>query len=411
MKKNIFAAINIINILSLLSVLASLILLDFTLAKIAFYMFFVSYFIEIFTDKKWKHIKLDKKRVYFLFMLAFFMLALISIPFDSSPVYTKILMEKRYGIFGFAVVGFFGVNKYFKLSYIINGFVITSVLTIFYLLFYRFGINDFIAHPNRFEEFNLLRSKYVNTHMIFNFYLNISLIGIWYILTRQWSKIKWWWRYLYIAALTLIFSTLSISEGRSGFIIGILLLAGFTFLEIWERRKTIGIIVALLIPFMLIGIASTHKRISEKMIEGEPRWFLWQSGVDVIKQSPIWGHGISNAQELFDISRAKFQTEEYRLQWIKAKHLDSHNQLIQTTMEFGIVGIVLLIFLYIYPIFISDKNTLAFSVFVIGLCIYQSTFDMFITGQFCILFGILIIGIISARNDIGKNMKKKRKLI
>ena len=411
MKKYFFSAINLLNFLSFLWILAALIIYDFRLVKMAYYLFFISYLIEFFTDKKWKNINFDKKRVYFLFMLAFFLLALINIPFDSTPVYTKILMEKRYGLFGFAVVGFFGVNKYFKLSYIINSFVIISVLTIFYLLFYRFGINDFIAHSNRFEEFNLLRSKYVNTHMIFNFYLNISLIGIWYILTRQWSIIKWWWRYLYVAALTLIICTLSISEGRSGFIIGIFLLAVFTFLEIWERRKTIGIIVALLIPFLLIGIASTHKRISEKIIEGEPRWFLWQSGVDVIKQSPIWGHGISNAQELFDISRAKFQTEDYRLQWIKAKHLDSHNQLIQSTMEFGIVGIVLLIFLYLYPIFISDKNTFPFSVFVIGLCIYQSTFDMFITGQFCILFCILIIGIISARNDIGKNMKKKRKLI
>ena len=130
-------------------------------------------------------------------------------------------------------------------------------------------------------------------------------------------------------------------------------------------------------------------------------WFLWQSAVSVIKESPVWGVGISDAQEKFDLARPKYQTEEYRLRWIDSK-IDSHSQYLQTTMEFGIFGLLILLFLYAYPVFIAENNRKLFSFFILFLCAYQSVFDMFITGPFSAIFGILMILVLSVENNIVK---------
>lgn len=162
----------------------------------------------------------------------------------------------------------------------------------------------------------------------------------------------------------------------------------------------IGLIIGLIVPFLFIGIASQHKRISEKAFEEEPRLFLWESAIPVIKEKPLFGWGVSNAQEQFDTARTKYQTEGFRLTWMNKGMLDSHNQYLQTTMEFGVFGLLIALFLYIYPIFIVDKNRRSLSFFIIFLCMYQSVFDMFITGQFSLLFTLLTILILKTENGL-----------
>jgi len=407
MKQNIIKAVNYLNLFSILYITASSIYY-YPVQKIGFYLFFGSYFLELLLEKKWLNIKMDKKHFYYIVLFLFFLMALIYYPFENSTKYTMLLLEKRFSLFGFALVGFLGVNNKFKLNYFLNTFIISSIVAIVYLVFVRVGIHEFISDPLRADVFKILRIQYVNSHMVFNFYLNIALISTWYILTRSWNRTIWWKRYLYIAALTVILSFLSISEGRSGFIVGLLLMLSFIFFEIWKRRKVMGIVIGFLIPFLLIGIASNHKRMDKKSLEGESRLFLWQSGVSVIKEKPIFGHGISDAQEAFDVARAQYQTEEYRLNWINSKHLDSHDQYLQTTMEFGIPGLLILLFLYIFPIFIVEKNRRLFAILMLFLCAYQSVFDMFITGPFSALFGILMILLLSVKNNIVKKTPEKK---
>ena len=394
--------LNYITLLSAMYLTASQIFY-YHIQKAGFFIFFSAYIIEIFVDKKWQCIKLDKKRVYFIVLAFFFILAIIYLPFENSKKYTYLLFEKRLSLLGFALVGFFGVNEKFKLNYFLNTFIISSVLTICYLLFIKIGFHQFISNPIRLDLFMEQRNKYVNSHMLFDFYLNVSLIGIWYILTRSWSRTIWWKIGLYIVSLTIILGTLSISEGRSGFLLAIILMLGFVFFEIWKKKKIVGIVIALLIPFLFISLASHHRRMSQNKIKSEPRIFLWQAAVSIIKENPVFGNGISDAQEKFDVARTKYQTEEFRLETKDFPHLDSHNQYLQTTMEFGVIGALVLLFLLISPIFLASFNKKLFAFFLMFLCAYQSVFDMFLTGPFAALFGIIILMIFSFKNNIASN--------
>jgi O-antigen ligase len=405
MKLKITEAINYLNLFSAVYLTASVISDYYPIRQVALELFFISFLIEIFLEKKRKSIQFDRKRFYFIILALFFMIALLSYTFDDTPKYFNYLLTKRYPLIAFALVGFFGLNKKFKLNYFLNTFIITSIATIIYLVFFQIGILEFISNSDRALLFCAERIKHINSHMQFNFYLNISLIGIWYILTRSWKRTIWWKRYLYIAAMTVIIAALSISEGRSGFIAGIILMFSFTFFEIWKRRKAMGIVIGLLIPFLAIGIASQHQRMGKKSLETEPRLFLWQSAVEIIKDKPIWGYGLSNAQEKLDEVRPTFQSENYRLESLNCFIVDCHNQYLQTTMELGIFGLLILLFLYTYPIFIVEKNRKLFTILILFLCAYQSVFDMFITGHFSTIFCILILLMLSVENNIVEKKK------
>ena len=155
----------------------------------------------------------------------------------------------------------------------------------------------------------------------------------------------------------------------------------------------------------MVDVATCRTRIAEvqtvqESLKAEPRIFLWESALSVIKEKPIFGYGISDAQEHFDIARTKFQTDEYRENWKAHNLLDSHNQYLQTTMEHGIIGLIILLYIYIYPVFLADRNRKLFSFLLLFLCAYQSTFDMFITGKFSAIFCILVILILSVENNI-----------
>ncbi len=399
-------SINLINLISVVLLIASLITSNINIIRPLYSIFFGTYILEFIFDKKWQNFKLNKTSIYFILLLMFFMLFVLYLPFENTYKYNQILFDKRVSLLGFAVVGIFGVNKYFKLSYFLNAMVISSVLAILYNIVLNVGFSNFISDASRFDLFNDGRKEYISSHMNFNFYLNISIVAVWFLVTRTWRRIAIWRKILYFGALIIIFSALTISEGRSGFLIALILFSSFIFIEIWRFRRRLSIVIAMFIPLIIVFGISQHDRMSMEMLKSEPRWFLWESGLDVIKQSPIVGHGASNAQELFDASREKFQTEEYKTQWSFAQHLDSHNQYIQTTMEFGVIGLLFLLYFFVSPFFLVDKVRKPLALFVMLLAAYQSIFDMFMTGPFSLMYGVLILMLLSMPHEYNKRKNR-----
>ncbi len=399
MKSKAITALHYLNLVSFILLLSSTIFY-FHVQKIFFILFVLSYFVEFFVDKKWMNIKTSKNKIYFLLMILFFLLALIYYPFESSTKYFSILVVKRLSILGFGLIGIFGLNTKFRISLFLNTFIITSVSIVLYLIIFQIGLLEFIHNPDRAQLFTNVRDLKINLHMMFNFYLNTSIIAIWYIFSSSWKSIKLSKKVLYFLAFGIIFFALSITEGRSGFLASLLIIAGILFWEIWKRKKIIGFIIGILIPFVIFGIASQKKRMSEPMLKSEPRIFLWKAALEVVKQSPVFGYGINDAQEKFDSSRTKLQTPEFKEYWKESRLLDCHDQYLQTTMEFGIVGLIILLFIYIYPIFIAVKQRKFLAFLLMSLCAYQSLFDMFITGNFSAMFGILLVIILLAKNDL-----------
>ena len=69
-------------------------------------------------------------------------------------------------------------------------------------------------------------------------------------------------------------------------------------------------------------------------------------------------------------------------------------------MEFGVLGLFLLVFIYIFPIFIIEKKIQVFTFFLIATVMFQSVFDVFLSGIFSGLFGFLMMIILAVPNNI-----------
>lgn len=366
------------------------------------YLFFTTFVVEILLEKRWRNIHWNKTTLYFCLFFVFFILGVVYAPFDGSE-YFRHHMEARYSLLGFSIVGIFGVNKYYKLSYLFNVMIISSFLAIVYLVFFKIGLPEFVTSSERSILFTNARIATVNAHMGFNLYLNLSLVGIWYICTRKWENMSRLLRYSYVFILFVLFFVLSISEGRSGFLASLVIMSTFIIIEAWKHRKVFGLFVALSLPILAFFISTQHARLSEDMIQSEPRLDFWHSAIELISEKPIFGYGMSNAQEAFNSVNMKYTEPAYSEFWKHKNpwYIDTHNQYLQTTLEFGMLGLVLLLVIYFMPIFIVSVEKRILAVFICGLCAYQSMFDMFITGQFCMFFCLLMLFLLRVPDDIG----------
>jgi O-antigen ligase len=394
MREKITLFINYINVAGF-TVLSFILFFHYNVVTmVSYFVVMISFGLEIILERKWVNLRKSRNWIYFGLLMLFYLLGPISAVFDTTPKYAALLLPIRFPIVGFSIVGLFGLNNKFKLKYILWAFALSAISGICWLIFFKIGILEFIHNPNRAVLFTDNRVLYLNNHMYFDFFMGLALSSVWYLVFHtDLGRFKVIWKSVLFLIGIIVFYILSISEGRSGFLAGCAVLAIIIFWELWNFKKKLAIGFLVLAPLLFFVAVKHHRRMSDQEIKSEPRLFLWKSALPVILESPIIGHGISNAQEKYDVSRTHFQTEQFRIWNINAFHLDCHNQYLQTGMEFGILGLILLISLYLYPIFfkrVDSWKTLLVLCFMLLSC-NQSIFDMFITGQFCAIFCLLTV--------------------
>ncbi|MCK9156151.1 MAG: hypothetical protein M0P12_08570, partial [Paludibacteraceae bacterium] len=96
-------------------------------------------------------------------------------------------LEYRMAFLAFGIIGFFGHNQYYKLSYFMYTIILTCIiLTINIIL--HIGIMNFIQTDYKIYFFALTRNMLVNTHMKFNFYVNFAIVSCYYLWKTNQNK-------------------------------------------------------------------------------------------------------------------------------------------------------------------------------------------------------------------------------
>jgi O-antigen ligase len=368
--------------------------------KIAIALFLISFISELFLYKKWRTFHFDLKTLYFLTMLLFFFLGPIYYFFNSTTSYFQVMMEQRVPLLLFGIIGLFGYNHLYKFSYFLNVLIFSSVAYILFLIF-KVGLIEYITSPVRNDLFTGIRIALINSHMKFNLFLNLGLFSAGYLLIHQWEVLKNYLRLIYIIAGCIIIFSLLNTEGRTGFIGCILVITAISALGCWKLNKRILLFAFLIIPIVGFSLISHHKRMSKDVVSTEPRLFLWKEvALPLIKEKPLLGYGISQAQILETKTRLEKQPKIYFSYFAEGARVDVHNQYLQTTVEFGLFGLIILLLLYLAPIFLVDKGRRYFIVICISLFIWQSVFDLFIVGDFGVMFGLIVTVLLFSNNDL-----------
>lgn len=351
MESKLLSSIKKINLFSALTLISVCIFPYNWIQQWALIIFFSTYIIEFLTEQKWKNFKWEKSKWTFVLFLVFYSLTIIYIPFEQDTQYLGQTLEYRLAFLAIGLIGLFGYNRYYKLDYFVYVIIATSLILTFYI-FSNIEIIDFIHSSHKNDIFINTRSTLVNTHMMYNYYINISIAFCYYLYKTKSDK------YLRAAAIVigLFFYFLMLnSEGRTGFLIANAIVSMILFYTLYQWNRKIALIsVVVVVPVMLV-LAINHPKIqSSEHMQKDLRLSIWHNAIEVISEKPLLGHGASSGKIAF-IKKAEGDPILVKIfPDITLAH--PHNQYLQMMIEFGIIGISMLLLLNIVPIFLISKN-------------------------------------------------------
>jgi len=364
------------------------------------YIFFITWIVECVIEKRWK-IRPSREVFVFGLLIVMFACAFIYWPWDGQHIYFQHHLEQRLPLLGFGVVGLFGLNNRYSRAAIINSMIIASVCSVIFLIF-KSGWREALFSPNRIEIVSQCRIQYINAHMWYNFFLNSTLIGIWYLLFRAERKPQLWQKIIYPVAALIIFYALLCSDGRSGLFIGLTIVGLMIIVELYKFNSWLGLGFSVIAIASLITVGTLHPRMSKEALSDDLRYSYWKSAGELIAQKPVLGYGVSNAQEQFDQVNMKYVSPYDKYYWTVLHHhyVDCHNQYLQTMLEFGIIGLVLLLSVYLSPLVICwGKKEWGLAFFFSLISMWQSLFDVFLTGRFNMIYCILLLMMLTIQKD------------
>ncbi len=203
-----------------------------------------------------------------------------------------------------------------------------------------------------------------------------------------------------ILILTLIFYTFTIVFLNARIIYGLTFLV-FVFFFIrsarilYRKSKFLSFSLPLLfIAMVVIGYNALNKtyvasRLTEELKwelsnevgteysynrKGDSRFARWKSGISVIKKKPILGHGLHSEKGVL--------VKEYKINGMQASivnRYDSHNQFISFFIQFGLIGLVIIVyFISNFYFAFKTKNVIYFAlIFIIfSICLVENYLNM-----------------------------------
>ncbi len=321
------------------------------------------------------------KWTFFVFICFFLMTYLWNIGGETSYHFLRVV-NYRLPYLGFGVVGILGLNDKFRLRYFIYAALLTSVLIILFLLFQtQFNPFERVGESNLFNQ---VRVRYINSHMIANNYFNLTLIGVAYLLLNK--TIAWRAKIAIALAGLLVYFAVFISEGRSGQLASFLIVSFVSTFAIWRWKKWLLLPLFFALALLATSLFYVNPRIERAVSQGDERFVLWRVAVELIVEKPICGYGISAAREKYvetGLNDSEFCERYANSYFLHAQNLghtpdvysmSPHNAYLDTWLQNGILGVLVLFASFILPLFYPTCNRL-FLLLIVMVFALQCMFD------------------------------------
>ncbi len=344
------------------------------------------FFVEYFTNKRWKEWKWNRNKWFYIAIVAYYLFIPIWQLFSDtlSPAY-HIALERRLAFLICGIIGLLGLSKQVKLHHICTIFLLTAVGTALYII-WKAGGTTFFAYDWGRQSFLFMQTRIalVNSHMVYNMYLNFSLIAAFYLISL--FRRKPWQLTLTILAAIWVFYVLCLTEGRVGLLTSFLLV--FSFIIISVAKYSWKLVPILLLVFAGIAgwVMMNNQRMKVDFITQDPREMIWKAGWKNTQVSPIVGQGVSDAKESFvEIVHQDKKLYNWWMPFVKEKkhgdwhQIHTHNAFLQAWAEFGLIGLLTLLFIFIYPLTMLPKKHQIYLFMIVGCVGIQCLFDIFLS--------------------------------
>jgi O-antigen ligase len=203
------------------------------------------------------------------------------------------------------------------------------------------------------------------------------------------------WLVLFAAILIIFLYSLST---RIGFIIPAFIILYYLYRYFAKHR--LRLVFIFILPFFLFGsykIANMNQRVREKsdllitgltsgkgLIKADPRFISWITSSELILQKPLFGVGPDAREILAAEYLKKGFTNESELR------LNAHNQFLETQLTFGIIGSLILIWIFSVPACSVRKSSKpALQVIFMIITLTSFLFESVLVRQWGIMFFVM----------------------
>lgn len=328
----------------------------------ALWAFFVSFAIDYAVNARWKDWKWTPAKWIYISWIVYF--ALIPIYHWCYDTDTTFIYRHQFNyclpFLGVGIMGLLGIGKQIRLPYIAYAFVITSVCAIGYIVG-QVPYETIHSATDFAILFNAIRTTHISPHMLFNLYLNSSLLmGLYILRNKSIGQIQ---KTATGIAVLIIFATLCISDGRIGFATANAIIVGFLLIEIWNRLRRYFVPTVVIMLAIFCSAVLLHPRIGDSL--NDPRQYIWDTTNKTISEQPLLGCGIAKGRSHFienGLSDTKFTTF-YSNPYLAEQNtninmMHPHNAMLDAWLCFGILGFLLMLFILVFPfiVFAMQRN-------------------------------------------------------
>ncbi len=312
----------------------------------------------LFELKKFKNLKA------FFPLILIFLLYAIAYYRDSYQIGFNLFEQKASFLAMPIILGTIKVSKKQLVNILksfVYGCIAACIISILYAFFRSFQFNPFKFYPyslskgvqdiTLLEELPLQTHHFLGNNFAFNIqtlyaamYYTFAIIIIYFLESK--SKLNMFFIALLFISIILVFSEM-----------GLILLGVFIILFIKtkiEKKHFIVLVSLLLVSILYLGkdrLSNLYEAFNTDDVEEENRYFIrvnerlaiWNSIKNIDKQKLIFGLGYNKAQK--ELNR-KYQLAGYYAEPILNKNLNAHNGYLQTLIETGVIGLILVSFMF-----------------------------------------------------------------
>ncbi len=195
-------------------------------------------------------------------------------------------------------------------------------------------------------------------HLRYSIIIAISMILCLFFAVENYTLRFRWERWAYAFLAVYFFFFLHILSVRSGIVLGyagIVLFVVFYFRKLALWQKTALVLLVLLAPMIAYKtLRGFEQKINYtlydfgRLLRGEgnqysdsERWMSWKAGMDIIREHPLFGTGSGHFRPAI---AEYYKTHYQREDWMRPE-----NQFLLITTVFGLLGLIVLLFVLIYP--------------------------------------------------------------
>jgi len=374
--------------------------------------------------------KRDKTQLPLVLLFLIVIFSFIKNGFLMSSLHDGIIFS-AYFILYFLIIK--NIKNQYQFKSLIQLFFLTSFIIALYTILHYYNFISYL------QEYGQVASLIGQKNWISNYLaLIFPLMFCFYLLEKIKKK-----KMIYFISLSFLYAALIICQSRSiwislglSLLFGIFLIFKFNFFELFKENKRWLILLFMVFVFITLiysvdnPLNKSAFTVSERVVstfeEKDPsintRILMWKVTGQMIKDKPFLGGGIGSFKINYLDYQARLLKEhpEYNQYWTNAK--EAHNEYLQIGAEIGLfgLGIVLLLILKLYILFIiflkketDSKRKLIGCGLLIGITSFLIhslfTFPLHVPALGSAFFIILGLSVIYIKNyDLLKEKNKER---